>query len=125
MKNEQIVGMITQLEAKIGQGYQCPYVDKLDQIPLLVKEVERSNVMIEKIHTKVFEDNGESLVSQARKNTDNISDLKIAVQSFKNGQTGKTIMGKDTGDIWKSTIRLATIIAYIVAAALGIKVTFF
>jgi len=41
-----------------------------------------------------------------------------------NGQSGKKIMGKDTGDIWKGLIRLATIVAYIVASLLGLKVAF-
>jgi len=124
---------IEEIKGLIDKGYNCPYSMDIAKIASIADDIKEINIGLKKIHAKVFEDNGESLISQARANRNDILDLKTMqsttfefVKNMKsNGQTGKTVMGKDTGDIWKSLIRLATVAAYIIAAVLGIKISFF
>ena len=101
-------------------------------LELLVNQVRETNERSEKVYKRVFEDNGHSLISQVRQNKNDIGDLKTMqqqtfelVKSNGNGRTGKKIMGKDTGDIWKTGIRLMTVLAYIVASILGINFALF
>ena len=88
----------------------------------LVLETRESNKKINKIHERVFEENGRSLISEVRNNRESISRLDDNIKNI--GKSGKRIMGKDTGDLWKSSIRLMNILAYILAAILGIKLSF-
>ena len=84
----------------------------------LVLETRESNKKINKIHERVFEENGRSLIGEVRNNRESISRLDDNIKNI--GKSGKKIKGVDTGDIWKYGFRIIVIVMSAVLSYLGI-----
>jgi len=106
--------------------------EKFTEFGIILRDVHEK---LNRVYSRVFEDNGQSLISEVRTNRERIDivctssaksirDIYLQIEKL-NGKTGHKIFGRDTGDIWKLLIRLLTVISYIVLTVVGAKLTFF